>query len=499
MNIRFTLGSSPFSSTNSFQEARLKKVQALFFEHFGDRKPRPGDPTGTYGFPAFEFDAPVDDPDTAKAISEFGKLVKKLKPSSVAVVRQTLTTEEGRRARFLEPYHLGNEYVADAPDNSPLNPSMFLCAQCNAPNLDHVPDPLLVNRSVLKSHDFFHTGQALVVVRPHVLDLLKKAVGDQIRYGRAELAKAKGKSENPGPLFWVRPTKSIGTRIRVYPAKNSRSCEACKRTYYFGGLDDSVNEAGPGLFDDCLRAENFGPAKLNIALLPERRQFGRLWPEVVMSAALLLHLKENGVKGIVPFTNQWPPQAVFSGKGEPTLEPEVRLIGGTKPKSHKAAKPAKSSEANRKLVASLRNIPWDCDKDGFVYFHLSSPSFVVLEPMTGEEDSGGPYTVKNFKKPGLYRMPVSAIKWAEDEERGVAVDSGSLLFVDNEFLPALIEEYDWDKAHTKSGAFNPAYHQEVAEKIGSRFGLCSVPPKRFKSEFQGDGFYRIDATQIRAA
>src|ERR1041385_7433296 len=49
MKIRFTLGLIPFSNWLSAQESRLKKVQALFFDHFGARNPRPGDIGGTYG------------------------------------------------------------------------------------------------------------------------------------------------------------------------------------------------------------------------------------------------------------------------------------------------------------------------------------------------------------------------------------------------------------------------------------------------------------------
>ena len=137
-----------------------------------------------------------------------------------------------------------------------------------------------------------------------------------------------------------------------------------------------------------------------------------------------------------------------------------------------------------------------CEPDTETAAGISAPAFVVLDPMTAEEDSGGPYLIKNFKGAGLYRLPVSAIRSTENEKRGVAVDSATLLFVDNSFLSDLLQEYEWDKAISKNGDYDWKYHQQIAEGIGTRFGICSTPPKEFKSEFIGDGFYTVDVKGI---
>ena len=131
-----------------------------------------------------------------------------------------------------------------------------------------------------------------------------------------------------------------------------------------------------------------------------------------------------------------------------------------------------------------------------MYFYLTTPELMVVDPMTWEEDVGGPYRINNFTKPGVYRLPVSAIKNECGEKRGVAVDSATLLFVDNAFFAELQDSYEWDKATASDGASDWNYHDKVAELIGNRFGICTPPPKQFKSKFQGDGLYGIDSKQI---
>jgi len=214
-----------------------------------------------------------------------------------------------------------------------------------------------------------------------------------------------------------------------------------------------------------------------------------------MSGALMEYLRINGVKGLCSHSKSLNPQCLFSEKGEPTLEPQARVIGATaqKPKQ----KDPKLIEAARKETVSLKDVPWDCEQDGHVYFHLSTPQFVVLDPMTWEEDSEGPYEVKNFSGSGLYRLPVAAIKEAREDKRGVAVDSATLMFVDNALYPDFVESFEWDKANTKSGDPDWNYHQQIAEQIGTRFGVCSTPPAKYKSQFTGDGFYTVDAKRIR--
>jgi hypothetical protein len=206
------------------------------------------------------------------------------------------------------------------------------------------------------------------------------------------------------------------------------------------------------------------------------------------------------VKGIVPLTKSLEGRCYFSQKGEPVLDARTKKLAAPSIKPQKKSKEVEAARsAIRKALPSLKNVPWDCQQDGNVYFQLSTPEFVVMDPMTGEEDSDGPYTVNNFDGPGLYQLPVSSIKRAKEDGSGVAVDSGSLVFIDNEYLAPFVDAYDWDKSTKKDGDYDLAYHERIAKKLGIRFGICSAPPKKFKSQFVGDGFYRIDVKGIKKA
>jgi len=331
----------------------------------------------------------------------------------------------------------------------------------------------------------------VLIVRAWVLELLKRAVGDQILFGEASIAGSKRRLTGDERLFWVKPTVLL--KPSHVHALNVKKCSACKRQITVpGGFEEQITKAGPGVFDSRYYVDDFGPGKLDIAGMEEN--YG--WPAVVMSGPLLHHLKTSGVKGIVAFTNSLWPRCLFSLKREPTLDSSIRDFGKTVPRPAMKKEDASRLNDGKKAVSSLSKVPWDCQKDGNVYFHLSTREFTVLDPMTGEEDSGGPCTARQFKRPGLFRLPVTAIKAAKGKKSGVAVDSGTLLFVDNAFLPALLENYDWEKATTANGSPNPKYHQRIAEKIGTRFGICSTPSEEFKSDFTGDGEYAIDASKV---
>ena len=105
--------------------------------------------------------------------------------------------------------------------------------------------------------------------------------------------------------------------------------------------------------------------------------------------------------------------------------------------------------------------------------------------MTFEEDSGGPYKLKNFK-PGLHRLPIAAIKPAKGK-RGVAVDSASLILIDGAFYAHFQDTFEWDKSNTRKGTTDKAYLDKVAAKIGSRFAYCPL---------EGDGEWMIDVKAI---
>jgi hypothetical protein len=324
------------------------------------------------------------------------------------------------------------------------------------------------------------------------------------------LAGSKKKATGNERLFWIRPKKMIGDETTKTMGERCKSCKRPMSRYFGETLDKIINKRGPGLHDMRRRIEHYGDGEGDLVLLggfngrlhdknmPKRRWW--YWP-IAISGVLFAHLKSNGVKGIAVSPGSDPVRCFVSQKGEPMLHDEPRTFGaaakGAKPTSKKAtaASRVKKGEA---IVASLSKVPWDYDKEGYVYFYLSSPEFMVLDPMTWE-DSGSPYKVKGFKKPGVYRMHVSAIKEADGDGQGVAVDSASLLVIDNAFFADLQEVYDWDKSTKSNGSLDRMYYAKLAERIGNRFGVCTTPPKKFKSEFVGDGFYTIDVKQIERA
>jgi hypothetical protein len=275
--------------------------------------------------------------------------------------------------------------------------------------------------------------------------------------------------------------------VRVIDGK--KSCAACKRSVprWLGSLDDQVKKVGSGIFDASLRIEDFRGSHAEIAWI-DNSATGN-WPTLVMSGPLVAFLETNKVKGIFSASRQVTPRLVFSEKGESTLHPDTR-VGGSRPRK----KPANAAPpAARDL--SFKNVPWDCANDGFVYFQLSAPGFVMIDPMTCEQ-SDRVFKVNHFDGPGLYRLPVRGIKAARKKNGALAVDSGAILFVDNKFLAAFLEHYEWSKATNPKGDLDIKYHNEIAALIGSRFGICSSPPSRFKSEFKGDGFYTVNAAAV---
>lgn len=461
------------------------------------------------GYHTHEMTIVAGDPQVQKLIKQFAAEVKKSKPKAAGVYTEILTPEEVKRARFLELFVSGDDVDEDA-SWEPLNQQPVLCEKCQYPDLDQVPKPFLVNKGVLKKQDVFRVGTGMLIVRPHVAELFKSAIANQIEIGEAVLAGAKKKATGDDRLFWIRPRQMIGEQLAK---RLDGRCRACKRfgTRVFSKTPDAfVNEAGTGLHDKRRWVEHFGNGDADLALLggfngslhrdeqPNRRWW--YWP-IAISGALITYLKSNGVKGIAVSPGSDPVQCFISQSGEPMLEAEPRTFGGatkaTKRSRKKDSDPSRVEEG-RKIVASLSKVPWDCDKDGYVHFYLTSPELMVLDPMTWE-DSGAPYKVKSYRKPGVYRIHVAAIKNAANQKRGVAVDSGTLLFVDNAYFANLQEVYDWDESTNSNGSPNKKYHEQVSKTIGNRFGVCTTPPRKFKSAFVGDGFYSIDVKAVERA
>jgi hypothetical protein len=444
-------------------------------------------------------DVSADDAAFEALIKRFDQEMKVVKPKIGGFFTVNPSLDEAIRAHYLEPVIFGDSVDEDS-NYRPLNPPVRVsCTVCRFPDITCVPNPFLVSKMVLKKQEVFRVSTGMLVVRHRVLKLLQDAIGDQFESGEASISKSKEKLKGEERVYWVRPKAMTGDRILKVVGEQCPHCKRCL-SRGVGMTDQHVNERRGGLVDKRDWVESFGRGKSDIAVMGGFH--GRIedgvprwhWP-ILMSGALLAHLKTHKVTGIAISTSQVPAQAYFSAGGEPAFESQERSF-------ESSATPVGPSKADqrvdvgRKATVKLRNVPWDCDADGFVHLYLTTPEVVVIDPMTWEEDSDGPYRVPKFKKPGLYQLPVKAIRDAEGRKRGVAVDSATLLLIDNAFFTELQDCYDWDKATKSDGSLDVEYHNAIAGKIGSRFAVCTTPPEKFNSEFVGDGFYTIDAKQI---
>ena len=505
MRLRITLGELPWKGWNPKGDpAHVKKVRERLHEMFAAYGPKrlSEKPTGM-DYCNHEMTVRADDPAVEKLLKALDKEVRKVKPKVAGMVEAELTAEEVWRARWLELLVLGDRVDEDAKGRPTNTGEPVLCTACGFPDISRVPQPLIVGKGALKKQDVLSTSRGVLVVRPNALALLQGAIGDQIEVGEAVVAGSKGKVSAADRLAWVRPRRTIGAELG---RRLGEKCKVCKRVLgrWSWSPSDFMNERGPGVHDVRRRLEHFGTGG-DLAVLggfsgsiKDDPHMGRRWSwTVAISGALFAHLKSNGVKGILVGSASDPVRPFFSEKGEATLEETARTFGGGASAGKGAGKVGNTSKvAATPTAAAFKDVPWDCGKDGYVYFQLTTAQLVVFDPMTWEEDSGGPYKVKAFKKPGVYRLHVSAIKEA-DGGRGVAVDAATLLFVDGAFAADLEEAYEWEKATDKRGALVLKYHEAVAAKIGSRFAVCTPPGRKFKSEFVGDGFYRIDVKGVQ--
>jgi hypothetical protein len=501
-------------------ESNLPFVQAMrerLNELFADYQPKRL--TGPRDGHAHELTVPIGDAKIDALLAKFDTTLRQSKQPVAAGVWKKLEPAEVKHARFV-PLVINGDDIDVNNYSEPLNPVALACGTCKFPDITRVPKPLLVNKGLVKKQDIMKANTVLIV-RPPVLDLLQQAIGDQIEVGDVRfVVKGKPQTDTPAPqerLHWVRPRAALGEAI-VPGFTATKRCPTCKRVIDndMQMVNEYLNARGPGVHALASSPQHFGQGHADLAVIPPHRwdentdhAKQRHWSvSFAISGALLEHLKSAKVKGI-GYAEEL--SAMTSDKGDETFVATVRSFT-----TASAAAPTRSANvagaatpaapddgaARREAavaVAALKDVPWDYDADGYVYFHLSSPEVVMLDPMTWEQDDSGPHRVKGFKKPGLYRMPVTAIRGADAETGGVAVDSATLLLIDANFFADLQEAYDWDKATDSNGKVNALYHQALAEQIGTRFGLCTTPPAKFKSEFIGDGFYTLNPGAIGPA
>jgi hypothetical protein len=496
MKAQLTLKPFPWDWSSVADRPHMAKLRDKLHEMFGAWQPNrlTKDPE-SYDYPKHELTVPADDLNFEKLLKKLDGEIRRAKPKVAGSVETFLSPEEVERARFLELFFYGDRVDCDA-NYRPLNPrAAVLCEVCQFPDITRVPQPLLLGNGALKKHEIFGTNMGAMVVRPRVKELLEKAIGRQIEVGEAVLAKPPPRGSGDHQFFWVRPREMIGDELlKQFPQK----CRKCRRPREcrVRDMEDLAKGGGPKLYDLRKRVEHFGSGKSDLAVMGgyygEIHDDGRpqLHWTMAISGALFTYLKANGLKGLSVGVGSGV-KCFVSARDEPFLEPQARIFGPAAQSSKRAQKKVTKAAGSRKMPP----LPRDCDDKGYVYFYLTSPELMVVDPMTWEEDSGGPCRIENFDGPGFYRLPVSAIKNAE--ETGVAVDSATLLLIDNEFFPALQEAYEWAKAVKPSGRNDWKYHDEIAAQIGNRFGICTTPSKRFKSDFRGDGFYQVDTKNIK--
>ena len=455
-----------------------------------------------FDYERLEMQVAGDDPEVEQLIRQFDQELKRSKPGVAALVDCILEPGEEQRARFLELCFAGGPADLDAKAE-PFNKSWpVACEACEFPDLTRVPKPYLVGKEVLKKAEIFSTITGMLIVRPRVLEILQRAVGKQIEVGEAQLVDAKKALDEP--VYWVRPLERVGDE--GWKARE-KQCPQCHRFLHQWQLrvGDAIEERGGGVYDLRKRLEHFGTGNADLAVVgffggigkDTRLRYGS-WT-VAISGALLAHLKANGVKGIRAAAEAGDPVRCFlSAKDERAMELEARTFGT--PAKEPGARGGKGAAKKRDLAATaaMKDVPWDFDEKGYVYFYLSTPELVPLDPSIWESDASGPLRVQNFSKPGLYRMHVSAIKRTKDAKKSVSVECGALLFVDNAFITELQDVFDWSKGIKDDGAYDWEYYDAIARRIGNRFGVCTAPPRKFKSQFTGDGVYRIEGAGIDA-
>jgi hypothetical protein len=480
---------------------KMKKLRQRLNEMFARYNPRRlSEKPKQEEYRKHEIEVPADDAEVEKLIRELSRELKSAR--AAGQVWAIPTAAELARARWV-PLLFYATYVDDDSNGRPLNQfGRVMCEKCKCPDLASIPEPYLVNRNVLKSAEIFPTSDGVIVVRQRVLDLLKSAIGGQIESGEAKLAKGASGGEK---FRWVRPKHHLGGDAEDQ-ADVQKTCSKCARAT---ARRARSFDRKAQLYDSRLRLPEFGDPKVDLAVMDF---YGTIFPDgtrrcywpMAISGSLFAHLKANGVKAIATAPGGEPPACYFSKKGEPTLEAATRTYAAPGGKAAKGR--ADRVEEGRKIVEGLKDIPWDHEKDGHVYFYLTTPRLVMLDPMTWEEDGGGPYELKakGFKR-GLYRVPVSAVRAAHakgkksEKARGVAVDSASVVIIDNAFYADLAENFEWDKCTGSSGRLKTKYLDEVARRIGNRFGFCTAPGVGSGHDFEGDGLYVLDVKQIERA
>jgi len=118
------------------------------------------------------------------------------------------------------------------------------------------------------------------------------------------------------------------------------------------------------------------------------------------------------------------------------------------------------------------------------------------------DEKGVRYKIPNFQ-PGLYQIPLKAIKKATTEEQEkeseniIYVDTGTIFFVDANYYSKLreIENRIWEETKDSYNFFER--YDSVVKELGIKFNYIISPGVNSGYDFEGDGDYVLDMSLIQ--
>lgn len=96
-----------------------------------------------------ELIVPADDGKVDALLKQLDQELRQSKQSIAAEVRKLLEPAEVKRARYIALTVYGDSVDVNKY-GEPLNPVALACEACKFPEITHVPDPLLVNKALIK-------------------------------------------------------------------------------------------------------------------------------------------------------------------------------------------------------------------------------------------------------------------------------------------------------------------------------------------------------------
>ncbi len=429
------------------------------------------------------FTAAADDPEYWPRIKTVKKLVRGSTIRVVAVYTDEPSPEELRRARAIHIRIKGegiDEHIK-AGESIPLNDFAPLCSQCRRPDLERISKPYIVNMDPRRktSQDIFECNAGMLIVRQRLHDALVKALGDDVEWGPARCVDDRGDEE---PLWFMRPRNLVPPEECQQVRKQ---CPKCKEpteiryalNWYNNGKtaqllgDKGQLTAFPKKEAHIYRAEWFFGDRAD-------RGWGGMY-SIYISGPLWAAFRDFKIEGIKSIAMQGT-----RARENPFRDDARPLVLG------QSTRPAKTPPAlSAKERAAIARLPWD-QKDGYVYFELRSKNLAFFDPMMGGE--GATYFEVPKFVPGVYRLPVSAIRGTDGN--GADVDSACLVFVDAAYQGSFVDAFDFER-------YRPSKRSEkmlvtVAEKIGCRFAICPALEEASGCDFLGDGCYTLDLTKL---